>query len=275
MHNTRRRGLGALGCIVVLLGLSAAAPAIAAEAAAYRPKAYQSGKDVVWLPTHEALVEQMLDMVQLTPDDYLVDLGSGDGITVIQAARRGALAHGIEYNPKLVDLSKRNAREAGVADRATFVQADIFKSDFSKATVVSLFLLPELNLRLRPTLLKMKPGTRIVSNTFDMGEWKADRSVPRVRTCQDYCTAYMWTIPAQVAGTWMLGNREMQIKQRFQMLEGTVGSGPDTQDIREARLDGAHIAFDLGGERYLGEVERDVMRGTRGDGTQWQATRRR
>lgn len=270
-----RRSIGPVACLVAALGLGAAAPASPAEPGAYSPKAYQSGKDVVWLPTHEALVEQMLDMVQLTPEDSLVDLGSGDGITVIKAAKRGARAHGIEFNPKLVELSKRNAKEAGVADRATFVQADIFKSDFSKATVVSLFLLPELNLRLRPTLLKMKPGTRIVSNTFDMGEWKADRSVPRVRTCQDYCTAYMWTVPAQVAGTWTMGNREMQIKQRFQMLEGTVGSGPETQDLREAKLDGVNIAFDLGGERYLGEVQRDVMRGTRGDGTAWEAMRRR
>ena len=140
----------------------------------FEPVSGQAGKDVVWVPTPQALVDRMLDMAKVTPKDYLIDLGSGDGRTVITAAKRGVKATGIEFNPDMVALSRRNAAAAGVTGKATFIQGDIFKSDFSKATVITLFLLPDLNLRLRPTLLDMKPGTRVVSNSFDMGEWEPD-----------------------------------------------------------------------------------------------------
>ena len=167
--------------------------ALAQPATSYEPKVGQPGKDVVWVPTPQALVDQMLDMAKVTPQDYLVDLGSGDGRTVITAAKRGIKAHGIEYNADMTELAKRNAVEAGVTDKATFVNGDIFQSDFSQATVVTLFLLPGLNIRLRPTLLDMKPGTRVVSNSFDMGDWKADKE-ERVESPRGTHTIYLWTI---------------------------------------------------------------------------------
>ncbi|MGH7829200.1 MAG: SAM-dependent methyltransferase, partial [Candidatus Binatia bacterium] len=133
----------------------------------YKPQVGQEGKDVIWVPTPQALVDKMLDMAKVTPNDYVIDLGSGDGRTVITAAKRGARALGIEYNPDMVELSKRNAAKEGVSDRVQFVKADIFESDFSKATVITMFLLTEINLKLRPKILDLKPGTRIVSNAFD------------------------------------------------------------------------------------------------------------
>ncbi|MCX7137510.1 MAG: class I SAM-dependent methyltransferase, partial [Proteobacteria bacterium] len=146
------------------------------SAAEYQPEPFQQGKDVIWLPTPDALVAKMLDLGQVTAKDFVIDLGSGDGRTVIAAAKRGARAMGIEYNPDMVELSKQNAVKAGVTDKATFVKADLFETDFSKATVITLFLLPDINLKLRPKILDLKPGTRIVSNTFTMGEWKDDET---------------------------------------------------------------------------------------------------
>ena len=182
----------ALSCAasVFCLGLAVAQPAPArpapapAPSSAYEPKSGQPGKDVVWVPTHQALVDRMLDMAEVTPADYLVDLGSGDGRTVITAAKRGVRALGIEYNPDLVALSTRAAEKEGVADKARFIQADIFASDFKDATVVTLFLLPELNVRLRPTILAMKPGTRVVSNSFDMDEWTPDLTIDAGGECR-------------------------------------------------------------------------------------------
>src|SRR3954471_16260348 len=140
----------------------------------FEPSVGQPGKDVVWVPTPQALVNKMLEMAKVTPADFLMDLGSGDGRTVITAAKRGVKAMGIEYNPDMVALSIKNAAEAGGSDKATFVKADIFESDFSKATVITLFLLPVLNLRLRPKLLEMAPGTLVVSNSFRMEAWEPD-----------------------------------------------------------------------------------------------------
>src|SRR5690606_9094222 len=154
-----------------------------AAAKQYTPSVGQQGKDVVWVPTSQALVDRMLEMAQLTAEDRLVDLGSGDGRLVITAAKRGAASRGIEFNPDLVAISKRAAQTEGVAQRATFEQADIFESDFSDASVVTLFLLPSLNLRLRPTLLDMKPGTRVVSNSFAMEAWEPDESVEVKENC--------------------------------------------------------------------------------------------
>ena len=260
----QRRWLGLFACAVGLLG--AAEPD-------YKPEVYQAGKDVVWVPSSEALVNKMLDMAKLTPQDYLIDLGSGDGITVITAAKRGARAHGIEYNPDLVALSKRNAQREGVAQRATFVQGDIFESDFSDATVISLFLLPALNIKLRPILLKMKPGTRVVSNTFDMGEWKADETVLRTPGCESFCTAYAWIVPAPVDGVWRFDDRELTLKQTFQMLDGTLGAGERSQPLSQGQMDGSKISFFAGGVRYTGEVNGDVMTGTRAGGGTWRAAR--
>ena len=165
---------------LLALCLSVAAAAVLAQAQPakqeYEPQVGQEGKDVVWVPTSQVLVDKMLDMAKVTPSDYVIDLGSGDGRTVITAAKRGIRALGIEYNPDMVELSKRNVAKEGVSDKASFVKADLFESDFSKATVITMFLLPDINLKLRPKILDLKPGTRIVSNSFTMAEWSADET---------------------------------------------------------------------------------------------------
>lgn len=266
----------ALSCSILLAALAvpAHAQATADPDTTYQPQVGQPGKDVVWVPTPDALLDRMLDLAELTPDDYLIDLGSGDGRTVIAAARRGARAHGIEYDPRLVALSQRSAQSEGLAERATFEQADIFKSDFSHATVITLFLLPRLNLRLRPTLLNMQPGTRIVSNSFDLGDWKPDEQVRLRDNCEQYCNTYKWTVPAKVQGWWSLDGQELVLRQRFQMIEGTLrqGGGPRTP-IREARLHGSRIEFRVGSHRYVGEVDGDAMRGQMDGAREWRAVR--
>ena len=193
---------------VAALLVAAAAGAVAlygpdslGQAAQDRPEVGQDGKDVEWVPTPEALIEAMLNMAELGPDDVLMDLGSGDGRLVIEAARRGARAVGVEYDARLVALSRDRAAEAGLSGRATFQQADLFDVDLSQASVITLFLLPDLNLRLRPVLLDLAPGTRIVSNTWDMGDWEADETI-QLDPCPGFCTALLWIVPAQVTGMW-------------------------------------------------------------------------
>jgi len=179
----------------------------------FEPKVGQAGKDVVWVPTSQLLVDKMLDMAKVTSQDYVIDLGSGDGRTVVTAAKRGARALGIEYNPEMVELSRRNATAAGVGDKATFVKADLFESDFSQATVITMFLLPQINLRLRPKILDLKPGTRIVSNTFTMEEWMPDQTETVGGDCSSWCTALFWIVPAKVGGTWRLPQGELTLTQ--------------------------------------------------------------
>lgn len=249
----------------------AAAPTLATD---YAPSSGQAGKDVIWLPTSQALVDRMLEMAKLTPKDHLIDLGSGDGRLVITAARRGATAHGIEYNPELVAYSQRIAQTEGVSARATFEKADIFESDFSKATVITLFLLPDLNLRLRPTLLNMKPGTRIVSNSFNMGDWQPDQTSSRVvEGCQTYCEAYQWTVPAKVAGAWRLANgQELVLEQTHQMLQGTLRQGAQMLPLSDARMQGTRISFTAGGVHHAGELTSAGLQGTVNGAKTWSAT---
>src|SRR5882672_8531772 len=203
----------------VLLVLPAAATAQDKE---YAPHVGQEGKDVIWVPTPQALVERMLDMAKLTPRDTHYDLGSGDGRTVITAAKRGVQAIGVEFNPDMVKLSERAADKEGVADRAKFINGDIFQTDFSKATVLTLYLLPSLNLKLRPTILKMKPGTRVVSHAFTMDDWQADQT-----DNVEGRTAYLWIVPASVEGTWKWSvagsgpkDYELMLRQQYQNVEG-------------------------------------------------------
>lgn len=238
----------------------------------YQPEVGQKGKDVQWVPTPSALVEKMLDMAAVTPNDYLVDLGSGDGVTVIAAARRGVRALGIEYDARLVELSKQHAAAAQVGDRARFVRGDIFKTDFSKATVVTTFLLPSLNLQLRPTILAMKPGTRVVSNTFPMGEWEPDETAT-ISPCERWCTALLWIVPARVGGTWRGTRGALVLTQRFQQVTGTLGTVP----IENGRLRGDRISFTADGVAYTARVDGTSMRGTyESDGRthNWNATAR-
>jgi hypothetical protein len=210
---------------VFVLGALAIASGLGAQTTAERqPQLGQPGKDVIWLPTHRVLVEKMLDMAQVTPQDFLIDLGSGDGRVVIAAARRGARALGVEYDPDLVDLSKRNAATQRVADKATFVRADLFQVDLSKATVVTLYLRLDLNLKLRPKLLALEPGTRIVSNTFSMDDWEPDDVWLGDRKCAN-CSAFMWIVPARVQGTWRLPEDDMTLTQTLQTVTGTLRTG--------------------------------------------------
>jgi SAM-dependent methyltransferase len=238
----------------------------------YEPTVGQEGKDVVWVPTPQALVDKMLDMAKVTPSDYVIDLGSGDGRTVITAAKRGARAHGIEYNPDMVELSKRNATKAGVNGKATFERADLFKSDFSKANVITMFLLPDINIKLRPTILNMKPGTRVVSNSFTMGEWNADETASVGEGCSSWCTAYLWIVPAKVDGTWKLPQGELTLKQEFQMLSGTLNADGKTVPLRDAKMRGNEIVFTAGGVQYRGTVNGTKMEGASRNGA-WSASR--
>jgi hypothetical protein len=257
----------------VILVASAAAQQPATE---YKPQVGQPGKDVVWVPTPQALVDKMLDMAKATPQDYVVDLGSGDGRTVITAAKRGIKAHGIEYNPELAELAKRNAKAAGVSDKATFENADIFKTDFSNATVVTLFLLPGLNIKLRPILLDMKPGTRVVSNSFNMGDWEPDDTVSVADDCTSFCKAYLWIIPAKVEGKWKLGESELSINQEYQTFKGTVKNGNVIAPIMQGKLKGDQISFTAGDTQYSGTVKGGAMEGTAKLPTgeaKWTATR--
>ena len=226
----------------------------------YKPEVGQAGKDVVWVPSPQALVDKMLDMAKVTPADFVMDLGSGDGRTVITAAKRGARALGIEYNPDMVALSRRNADKAGVNGKAQFVQADIFQSDISKATVITLFLLPDLNLRLRPTILSLKPGTRIVSNSFKMGDWEPDETFDL--KCESFCTAYLWIVPAKVEGKWRLAQGELTLKQEFQKLTGTLRTGASSLAISAGTLHGDEISFTAGGAEYRGRVNGSAIEGT-------------
>jgi hypothetical protein len=230
----------------------------------FKPVIGQAGKDVVWVPTPQPLVDKMLDMANLTRNDIHYDLGSGDGRTVITAAKRGARSTGVEYNPKMVALSKRLAQQEGVGNQARFVEGDIFKTDFSSATVVTLFLLADLNLRLRPTLLEMKPGTRVVSNTFSMGDWKPDQSATLTEEdgCTAYCTAHFWIVPAKVSGKWRLPNGELQLTQTFQHVSGTLGGNQI-----EGSLRGDQISFVAGASRYTGRVNRNTVTGRVTDGS--------
>jgi precorrin-6B methylase 2 len=240
----------------------------------YTPQVGQPGKDVVWVPTPQSLVDKMLDMAKVTTKDNLIDLGSGDGRIVITAAKRGVRAHGIEYNPDMVALSKRNAVMEGVSEKATFAEADIFQSDFSQATVITMFLLPNLNMQLRPIILGLKPGTRIVSNTFDMGEWAADETATVSEGCERFCTAHLWIVPANVGGTWKLRKGELTIEQNFQMITGTLKSGNMSLPV-EGKIAGDRIRFTADGKVYVGRVNGDSMNGelVGGKSGKWKASR--
>jgi len=255
------KGLFLGACVVASVSL------LAQEPGAFAPTLHQPGKDVQWVPTAPALVEKMLDLARLTPDDRLVDLGSGDGVFVIAAARRGARAWGIEYDRNLVEYSKRKAVDAGVESRTKFVRGDIFKTDFSDATVVTTFLLPSMNFRLRATFLAMKPGTRIVANTFGIADWEPEERVS-IDPCERWCEGMLWIVPARVGGTWRTPQGDLVLTQRFQKFSGTLGGQPV-----EGRLRGEEITFTAGTTIYHGRVHGQGMHvGTAGErALEWDA----
>jgi precorrin-6B methylase 2 len=262
-------------CLSVTVGC-----AITGPREEYQPEVNQPGKDVAWWPTSQVLVDKMLDLAKVTPEDFVVDLGSGDGRTVITAAKRGARALGIEYNPDLVALSEHNAARENVGERAQFVQGDLFQVDFSQGTVITMFLSETINRKLRPRILNLKPGTRVVSNSFTMGEWTADEivTVQDSERCSNYCTALLWIVPAKVAGTWKLPEGELTLTQRFQVISGTFESGSNTAAIRNGRLRGNRISFEVGDAIYTGRVRGDTMEGIYESGrmtSEWKMTKAR
>jgi len=264
--------------LLLVTGMTLAAGAIA-QTPGYKPEVGQAGKDVVWVPTSDVLVNKMLDMAKATPSDYLIDLGSGDGRTVIAAAKRGLKAHGIEYNPDMVILSQANAVKAGVSDKATFAKADIFQSDFSQASIITLFLLPDLNLKLRPIILNLKPGTRVVSNSFTMGDWEDDDTATAGEggDCSYWCIAHMWIVPAKVEGTWQFQGGKLMLKQKYQMITGSVEAGGQPAVVG-GKMRGDQIAFKAGNAEYSGRVNGNTIEGTVKTGAQsskWVATRAR
>jgi len=285
--NTRFRTARIL-CAALAVSLACAtayAQQAPAESKEYVPQVGQSGKDVVWVPTPEALVERMLKLAGVGPKDYVIDLGSGDGRTVIAAAKIGARAMGIEYNPDMVALSVKNAEKAGLGDKVKFIKADIFETDFSQATVITMYLLPALNLKLRPKILDLRPGTRVVSHAFNMEDWQPDQTVT-----VEGRDAFLWIVPAKVAGTWKLGvpagsgeeSWNVRLGQQFQVLSGRAQNGDKSFNLADARLRGANIRFafvDGNGVKreFSGQVRGDRMEGTTqtqgGTPVKWSATR--
>jgi precorrin-6B methylase 2 len=258
------------GVITVALFSATASAQTTGQKPPYEPQVGQAGKDVVWVPTPQVLVDKMLDMAKVTPQDLVIDLGSGDGRTVITAAKRGATAIGVEYNPDMVALSQFNAKEAGVSNKATIVRGDIFEYDFSKANVLTMFLLPSINMKLRPKILDMRPGTRIVTNSFTMEDWEADQSETVTDDCTSWCTAHLWIVPAKVQGTWDIpGRGTLTLNQTFQMLSGTLGSG----QVSNGKLHGDEITFTAGGATYTGKVSGNTMTLT-ANGTKLTATKK-
>ncbi len=279
MHRKSRSALSLRKSMATLATglILAAAMGIAQVAGAvnipeYVPSVGQEGKDVVWVPTSQDLVDKMLDMAKVTPKDYLIDLGAGDGRTVITAAQRGLRAHGIEYNPDMVKVAQAAARRAGVDKQASFEEADLFKSDLTQAQVITLFLLPSINEKLRPTILDLKPGTRIVSNSFRMGDWAPDQSETVKGDCSNWCTAHLWIVPAKVEGRWKAGKQTLTLEQQFQNITGTLG----TQQIADGKISGNTVSFTVGQTRYSAKLDGKQLVGkTHLDGTssEWVATR--
>lgn len=235
------------------------------------------GKDVMWIPSDDVMVTRMLDVARVTARDYVIDLGSGDGRVVIGAARRGARALGVEYSPELVEMSVRRAAQAGVGEKARFVQGDLFRADLARASVITLFLEDENNLKLRPKLLDLRPGTRIVSNYFRMGDWQPDRELMAgvKEGCTAYCVAWLWIVPAKVGGGWKLPDGELTFKQSFQMITGTLKAGGRETAVK-GRLNGDRITFKAGNAQYTGRVSDDAIKGTVKSGagaSEWSAAR--
>jgi len=261
-------------CVLLVVVIALARTAVAQDKP-FEPTVGQAGKDVVWVPTPAEMVEKMLDLAAVTPQDFVVDLGSGDGRNVIAAAKRGARALGVEYNPDMVALSKRSAASAGVADKAQFVQGDMYEAEFSKANVLALFLLPSNLLKLRPKFLELQPGSRIVSNTFFIEEWQPDQTVT-VDDCTSWCTAILYIVPAKAGGTWRAPQGTLMLTQQYQMLTGTLSTGGQSSEV-VGRLKGNQITLKAGTWEFTGQVKGNSIEGSGrtagGAPSAWSATR--
>jgi SAM-dependent methyltransferase len=249
--------------ILLLCSVTFASHAAAADVTEkpFEPEVGQPGKDVVWVPTPPVLVEKMLDIAKVTPNDFVMDLGSGDGRNIIAAAKRGARALGVEYNPDMVELSRRTAQKEGVADKAQFVQGDMYVADISKATVMALFLLPENMNKLVDKFLALKPGSRIVANQFAATGWTPDETGRVDGDCGSWCTWLLYIVPAPVAGRWQFQNGELQLDQKFQTFNGTHTVNGSSTLVTDGRLRGDEISFTAGSREYRGKVSADTMSG--------------
>ena len=256
---------------IALFLFAAALPQLGASQSVAPPTPGQPGKDVVWVPTPPELIEKMLDLAEVTGNDFVIDLGSGDGRNIIAAAKRGARALGVEYNPNLVQLSRQRAEAARVSGKATFVQGDMYAADVSQATVLALFLTPEVLDRMTEKFLAMRPGSRIVLNTFPVTDWEPDATETIGAPCKAWCTAVLVIVPARVGGTWQSGGAQMTLRQDYQFVRGTLGG----EEV-SGRLRGVHITLKSASTEYSGEVSADQITGTATAGgrqTRWIAVR--
>jgi SAM-dependent methyltransferase len=272
MASLHRRSL----LVCAALTLLASAPVLAQDATQpFTPTEGQAGKDVVWVPTPAAMVERMLDVAKVTSQDIVMDLGSGDGRNIIAAAKRGARATGVEFNQDMVDLSKRLATEAGVGGangKAQFIQGDMYVADISQASVMAIFLLPHNMEKLRDKFLALKPGSRIVSNTFAIPDWEADYTETMPDCTTSWCTILLWYVPAKVEGTWQTPQGALTLSQQYQRFSGSQGTTP----VAEGRINGEQVTFMLGQNRVTAVVKGNVMEGTinaNGKLTPWRATK--
>jgi SAM-dependent methyltransferase len=243
----------------------------------YKPQVGMAGKDAVWVPTSPELIEKMLDMAKVTPQDFVMDLGSGDGRNIIAAAKRGVRGLGVEYNPDLVALSKRIAAKEGVGDKAMFAQGDMYAADISKATVLALFLLPQNLDKLLPKFLALKPGSRIVANTFGMTGWTPDETQTIEGDCMSWCTSLLWIVPAKVEGTWRVPKGELTLRQEFQVISGELTAGGRATPIQNGKMRGDQISFSVNDTQYTGRVNGNLIDGTVTTGqatAEWKATRK-
>ncbi|HEX8031361.1 MAG TPA: class I SAM-dependent methyltransferase [Vicinamibacterales bacterium] len=245
----------------------------------FEPVSGQAGKDVVWVPSPPDMVNKMMELARVNPADFVIDLGSGDGRNIIAAAKLGARALGVEFNPDMVALSRRLAQEAGVAEKAQFVEADMYTYDISKATVMALFLLPVNMNRLAPKFFELAPGSRIVANTFGIEGWEPDERVtlPPTSECDSWCEALLWIVPSKVAGTWTMANGTMTLTQVYQTVQGSVSTGGPPQTVVMGRLRGKEITFTANGMTYKGVAEGNTIEGTVTTPTgamPWRATRK-
>lgn len=243
------------------------------------PRSGQAGKDVVWVPSPPEMVNKMLEIARVTPADYVIDLGSGDGRNIIAAARLGARGHGVEFNPDMVALSQKLAKEAGVADKAQFVEGDMYEADISKASVMALFLLPVNLNKLAPKFLELTPGSRVVANTFGIDGWEPDfrTTLPQGSECESWCDVLLWIVPAKVHGEWLLSNGRLSLTQEYQTLQGTLTLNGAENTVVKGRMNGEEISFVAGGQTYTGTVKGSRIEGTvtTPGGTQpWSAMKR-
>jgi SAM-dependent methyltransferase len=246
--------------VSLAVALLALATAASAQEKPFEPVVGQAGKDVVWVPTPPELVEKMLDMAKVTPQDVVMDLGSGDGRNIIAAAKRGAVAIGVEFNPDMVALSNRLAKAAGVADKARFIEGDMYTADISKATVMALFLLPDNLRKMTDRFMALRPGSRLVLNTFAIPDWEADETETIQGDCSSWCTSLLYYVPAKVAGTWKTPQGELTLTQAFQKVSGTMMAGGQSVSV-SGKLRGDEITLSTGGKELKGRVVGDRIEG--------------